>query len=94
MLRSEAEFHIHREPDRDNEKGETIGWIDTQYRPNPGLGLWVPDEMVEGHENVPGGDADVDFDGVIRATARYANYRRFSVDVSEGPARLPEEPEP
>ncbi len=87
VLRTETEFHSRESPLRP----DTIGWVDTQYRPEPKLGLWVPDEMDERHENVTGGDAD--FDGVIRATAHYVNHRRFEVDVSEGQARLPE-PEP
>jgi VWFA-related protein len=88
VLRTETEFRSKARP----QWPETIGWVDTQYRPEPRLGLWVPDEMDERHENVTGGDAD--FDGVIRATARYENHRRFEVDVSEGEARLPDTPEP
>jgi hypothetical protein len=90
VLRTETEFHSKERP----QWPETVGWVDTQYRPEPKLGLWVPDEMDERHENVTGGDAD--FDGVIRATAHYGNHRRFEVDVSAGQARLPEPeaPEP
>jgi len=95
VLRSETEFHLRQGSHirQGSAQLDTIGWIDTQYRPHPGLGLWVPDEMAERHENVPSGD-DPGFDGLIRATARYANHRRFGVDVGEGPARLPEEPKP
>ena len=82
VLRSEAEFHVAQ----GLERADVIGWIDTQFRPDSALGLWVPEEMTERHENVRGGRAD--FDGIIRATARYANHRRFGVDVTEGAARL------
>lgn len=95
VLRSETQFHLRQGAHirQGAAQLDIIGWIDTQYRPHPGLGLWVPDEMVERHENVPSG-GDPGFDGLIRATARYANHRRFGVDVGEGPARLPEPDKP
>jgi len=89
VLRTEVGVRRKYSPDT----AEMTSWILTQYRPEPSLGLWVPDEMVERYENVPflmREDME-DFDGTIQGRASYANYRRFSVDVSEGPARLPEE---
>ncbi len=70
---------------------EMTTWIQTQYRPEPSLGLWVPEEMVERYENVPFPmREDMEhFDGTIQGRATYTNLRRFSVTIENEETRLP-----
>jgi len=65
-------------------------WVDTHYRPEPSLGLWVPDTMYERYENMVGQNlwSGRVFD-LIEARARYTDYRRFEVETSEANARVP-----
>ena len=53
------------------------------YRPEPGLHIWVPEEMKERYEDLPDA-AYREFREKTEATSRYSNYRRFSVTTNEG----------
>lgn len=72
VLRSEARYRF--EPDR------AEGFVGTRYRREPRLGMWVPDEMTERYRDFPGSHEPV-FRGRAEATARYSNYRQFTVAV-------------
>ncbi len=64
--------------------------IFVEYRPAPGLNIWVPAEMKERYADVPGAWAPV-FGSRTTGTARYFNYRRFTVSTEEksaGPRTL------
>ena len=74
VLKSEVCFRF--EPDR------ATGTITVAYRSHRGLGLWLPSEMKEKYEDVGGTTRPV-FGGATKATARYSNYRRFTVEVVE-----------
>jgi hypothetical protein len=86
LLRSETHFRF--EPRR------ARAYVATEYRPEPKLAMWVPDEMREEYEDLAGGHPRV-FGAPTEATARYANFRRFSVSVEDeritapGPAEAP-----
>src|SRR6185436_12429755 len=86
LLRSDVtyEFPIRR----------ATAWIALDYRPEPGLQIWVPDEMKERYEDLPG-TFDPEFEERTEATSRYSNYRRFSVTTNEGivGAVVPKNPE-
>jgi VWFA-related protein len=56
--------------------------ISVEYRPEPGLNIWVPAEMKERYEDLAGAWAPV-FRTRTEGTARYSNYRRFSVSTEE-----------
>ena len=59
--------------------------VSAEYRPEPKLALWVPSEM---HEEYTSGSR-------VDATARYSNFRRFSVSVEDVSATVaPEPPKP
>jgi hypothetical protein len=59
--------------------------VATEYRPEPHLAMWVPSEMRE--------EYDFGFRG--EATARYSNFRRFTVTIEDTTATLPPgSPEP
>ena len=90
VLRSETLFRRRLNP----ELSEMLSSIDTQYRPEPRLGLWVPDEMVERYDNVPFPmREDMDhFDGTIQGRARYTNHRRFEVTTDWGVPGQPDSP--
>jgi len=60
--------------------------VDTRYRPDPSLALWVPEEMYERYDH--------EALGHVEARAHYANYRRFRVETSEERARLAGESAP
>lgn len=85
VLRSETRYHF--EPDR------ATGSIATEYRAEPQLGLWVPVEMTERYEDKPGTWKPV-FRDPAEATARYSNYRQFTVSTDEKAALPKELPEP
>jgi hypothetical protein len=78
VMRSEARY----------EAGRAEGFITTEYRREPRLGMWVPDEMQERYRNRPSPQEPFPQESA-RATARYSNYRRFQVEVDEV-ATLPE----
>jgi hypothetical protein len=82
VLRTEARYRIFGAAKR---LSASI-WVNTQYRPDPSLALWVPDEMYERYEH--------EARGHVEARARYSNHRRFRVETSEERARLPEEERP
>ncbi len=77
VLRSETSFSRGTNP----QLRDMLSSIDVQYRPEPALGLWVPEEMYERSDNVPYAMRDdmEGFDGTIQGRARYTNPRRFSV---------------
>ena len=59
--------------------------VSAEYRPEPKLALWVPSEM---HEEYTSGTR-------VDATARYSNFRKFSVSVDDVKATVaPEPPKP
>jgi hypothetical protein len=55
--------------------------IATEYRPEPRLAMWVPAEMRE----------EYSFGSRAEATARYSNFRKFTVTVEDVTATLPPE---
>jgi VWFA-related protein len=81
VLRSETTFRF--EPDR--------AWasVATRYRPEPKLAMWVPAEMRETYQDLRGTPI---FGSPSEATARYSNFRRFTVTIEDVSARLPDEP--
>jgi hypothetical protein len=81
VLRSEVVFRF--EPDL------ATGSIETEYRLQPRLGMWVPHEMKEAYEDLPGTHRPV-FRNPTRAQARYSNFRQFNVTTEEK-ATLPPE---
>jgi VWFA-related protein len=80
ILRSEVTYRFT--PDR------AFAKISVEYRPEPGLNIWVPAEMKERYEDLPGAWTPV-FGTKTEGTARYSNYRRFSVSTQEK-ATVPE----
>jgi hypothetical protein len=74
VLRSEVAFRFP--------PARAIVHIAAEYRPEPGLTLWVPAEMKERYEDLPGAFPRV-FHGRVEGAARYSNYRRFSVTTDE-----------
>jgi hypothetical protein len=71
------------------------GSIETDYRPQPRLGIWVPSEMRESYDDLPGAARPV-FHAPTQAKARYTNLRQFTVtyeeSVGSAAARAPETP--
>ena len=76
VLRTEASYRLVRRKGRPSARC----WINTQYRPESTLALWVPEEMYERYEH--------ERRGHVEARARYTNLRRFQVETSEEGARL------
>ena len=74
-----------RHPAVGNDRSATEASARVRFALEPGLNLWVPVEMRESYSERGGGSTN--------STARYRNYRQFSVTVSENPD-APEEPEP
>jgi hypothetical protein len=74
ILRSEVTYRF--KPNR------AYARISVEYRPEPGLNIWVPAEMKERYADVPGAWAPV-FGSATEGTARYSNYRRFQVSTEE-----------
>jgi hypothetical protein len=89
VLRSETVFRF--------EPGRATASVSTDYRPEAGLGIFVPAEMKERYVDLPGGDSPI-FGTLVEGTARYDRYRRFSVsteeDVAVPPAEDPAAPKP
>jgi VWFA-related protein len=77
VLRSETSFGFEV-----NDKRIARAFVATEYRPEPKLAMWVPIEMREEYENVPGA-AIRTFRGRTEATARYGGFRRFTVTTEE-----------
>jgi len=65
------------------------GSIETEYRPQRRLGIWVPCEMKEDYRDLPGAGRAV-FHSPTQATARYSSFRQFTVSTQEK-ATLPPE---
>ncbi|HXY42231.1 MAG TPA: hypothetical protein VEQ10_21320 [Vicinamibacteria bacterium] len=62
--------------------------LETDYAPEPKLAMWVPVEMRERYQDLPGGGFPV-FGSPTEAVARYSSFRRFSVATQET-ARVPQ----
>jgi hypothetical protein len=80
VLRSEAEFRF--------EPARARAHVATQFRPEPKLAMWVPAEMRERYEDLPGTPLPV-FRSPSEATARYTNFRRFTVTIEDVTATVP-----
>jgi len=74
ILRSEITFTF--KPHR------AFARVSVDYRPEPGLNIWVPAEMKERYQDLKGAWAPV-FGSKTEGTAKYSNYRRFSVSTEE-----------
>lgn len=74
VLRSEVVFRF--EPDL------AEGKIETDYQAEPRLGIWVPREMRESYENLPGA-ARLVFPAPTHTRARYSKLRQFAVTSDE-----------
>ena len=72
VMRSEARY----------EAGQAEGLVTTEYRREPRLAMWVPDEMQESYRNLPSPQEPYPRESA-RATARYSNYRQFQVSTEE-----------
>jgi hypothetical protein len=83
VLRSETEFRFG--------PARARAHVVTRYRAEPKLALWVPSEMRERYEDLPGTPMPV-FRSPSEATARYSNFRKFTVTIEDEKARLPEDP--
>lgn len=79
VLRSEAVFRF--------EPSLAEAAVETDYRLEPTLRVWVPFEMKEHYRNLPHASRSV-FGAPTEATARYSNFRQFRVTVEEGEARV------
>ncbi|HSD29274.1 MAG TPA: hypothetical protein VLL75_18370, partial [Vicinamibacteria bacterium] len=86
VLRSEAEFRF--------EPARARAHVTTQYRAEPRLAMWVPSEMRERYDDLPGTPMPV-FHSPSEATARYSSFRKFTVTIEDATATLPPgSPEP
>lgn len=74
VLRSEVQFTF--EPLR------ARGVLKTEYRPEPTLGIFVPDEMTETYADIENSPSPL-FLLSAEAVAKYTNLRRFGVSVGE-----------
>ena len=83
VLRTETRFRFGT---------SALATIRTDYRREEKLAAWVPAQMHERYEDLPGGTRGV-FHQTTEAVARYANVRRFSVTTRET-AAVPGEPRP
>ena len=72
VLRSEVVFRF--------EPSLAEARVETNYKLQPSLRLWVPVEMKERYRNLPHASPSV-FGAQTEATARYSNFRQFSVTV-------------
>ena len=70
----ETEFELHH-PSAGRRRLATDAKVSVTFALEPRLNLWVPAQMRETYSERGGGST--------RATARYRNYRQFSVTVSE-----------
>lgn len=82
VLRSETEFRF--------EPARARAWVATQYEAEPKLAMWVPAEMREKYDDLPGTPMPV-FKSPSEATARYSNFRKFTVTIEDETATLPPE---
>ncbi len=80
VLRSETEFRF--------EPGRARAYVATQYRAEPKLAMWVPSEMREEYDDLPGSFQPV-FRSPSEATARYSSFRRFTVTIEDATATVP-----
>lgn len=86
VLRSETDFRF--------EPARARAYVATQYRAEPKLAMWVPSEMREEYDDVPGTPLPV-FHSPSEATARYSGFRKFTVTIEDETATLPAgSPEP
>jgi VWFA-related protein len=83
VLRSEAEFRF--------EPARARAYVATQYRAEPKLAMWVPSEMREEYEDLPAASTPV-FRSPSEATARYSDFRKFTVTIEDVTATVPEGP--
>jgi hypothetical protein len=83
VLRSETKFRF--------EPARAQAYVATEYRAEPKLAMWVPSEMREEYADMPGTPRPV-FRSPSEATARYSNFRRFTVTIEDATATLPGEP--
>ncbi len=81
VLRSEITFRF--------EPARARAYVSTQYRAEPKLAMWVPVEMREEYEDLTGAPV---FHSPSEATARYSNFRKFTVTIEDVAARLPGKP--
>ena len=82
VLRSETEFRF--------EPARARAWVATQYEAEPKLAMWVPTEMRERYDDLPGTPMPV-FKSPSEATAHYSSFRKFTVTVEDVTANLPPE---
>lgn len=82
VLRSETEFRF--------EPARARAYVATEYRAEPKLAMWVPSEMREEYDDLPGTPMPV-FRSPSEATARYSNFRKFTVTIEDEAATLPPE---
>jgi VWFA-related protein len=82
VLRSETEFRF--------EPARARAYVATEYRAEPRLAMWVPSEMRERYNDLRGTPMPV-FHSQSEATARYSNFRKFTVTIEDEQARLPED---
>ena len=73
VIETELEFH---HPSVGSERRATDAKATVRFALEPTLNLWVPVEMRESYSERLGGSTE--------STARYRNYRQFSVTVYEG----------
>ena len=79
VLRTETRFRFG---------SAALATIHTDYRRDEKLALWVPAQMRERYEDLPGGARPV-FRQTTDAVARYSNFRRFTVTTHDQPAPNP-----
>ncbi len=72
------------------EPARARAYVATEYVPDAKLALWVPFEMREEYDDLPGAMPRL-FGTPSEATARYSNFRRFSVSIDDEQATLPKE---
>ena len=80
VLRSETEFRF--------EPARARASVATQYRAEPRLARWVPSEMREEYDDLPGAPMPV-FRSPSEATARYSSFRKFTVTIEDATATVP-----
>jgi hypothetical protein len=80
LVRSETDFRF--EPRR------ARAFVATEYLLEPKLGTWVPGEVREEYDDTRGAELPV-FGAPTKATAQFANFRRFSIPTADQPAASP-----
>jgi hypothetical protein len=71
VLRTDIEYHAAEDAATPPDKAPVIASVQTKYRREPGLDIFVPDSMKERYRPSGGGHID--------GEARYHKYRRFQV---------------